>query len=106
MVAAYLVDWNPCPLKLSHLPVEEMTDGCVFPVAIVNVSGDDNEIYRPADRLVDQFFECLMAGSSDTRASSSAFEYNPKNGLPRCKSAACRKEKSIDFHHNTRSAYT
>ena len=43
-----------------------MTDGCVFPVAIVNVSSNDNEIHWPADRLDDQFFECLAAGSSDT----------------------------------------
>jgi hypothetical protein len=66
MVATHLVDGNPCPLKLSHLPVEKMTDGCVFPVAIVNVSSNDNEIHWPADRLDDQFFECLAAGSSDT----------------------------------------
>jgi hypothetical protein len=43
-----------------------MTDGCVFPVAIVNVSGNDNKLYLSANRLVDQFHERLAAGSSDT----------------------------------------
>ena len=66
MIATHLVDRNPSSLKPGHLPVEEMTDGCVFPVAIVNVSCNDNEFHLPDNRLLNQFFECLAAGSSDT----------------------------------------
>src|SRR6202161_2048295 len=41
-----------------------------------------------------------------SRASSSSVDDNPKNGLPRCKSAVCRNEKSMDSHLSDGKSFT
>jgi len=65
MVATNLINRNICPRKPGHLPVKEVTDGCVFPIAVVHIAGNDNKAHLPFNRLICQSFKRFAAGRCD-----------------------------------------
>ena len=57
MIACDEVNGSPFALESNHLSAEKQAGAVVFPVAIVEVTGDDDEVHRLLNREAHQIFK-------------------------------------------------
>ena len=95
VVAAHVGERDPGTLQAPDLAGEEQPDRVIGPVSVIDVASHHQEGRPALDRVIDQRRERFAAGRGETLRQRGVAAREPRERLPRCRSAAWMKVKLV-----------